>query len=354
MTEPFRIYPKRYDGIVYIYSEKDEIWTDPPYQRMSDIWPVEKRQLLIDSILNGFDIPKLYFHELIPPKKDGKRRFKYAIIDGKQRLESIWGFIDGEYDLSPDFEYLSDPKVQAGGLSYEDLARRYPRLKSQFDATNLPVILVEADDTELIEEMFSRLNEAVPLNAAEKRNARGGPMPKVIRSVSRTPFISKRLPFTNRRYRHYDLATKFLYIEDEGGIVDTKKVYLDAFVVNFRDRTDADARGLREKVKRVLGSMSRVFHDGDSLLNSVGMAVLYYLLFRDARASGQVRTIKREKLENFNKRRARNREIAEEDISEADYELLEFDRLTQTPNDAFAIEYRYNILRKRLKIRAPK
>ncbi len=67
-----------------------------------------------------------------------------------------------------DFDYLADSKVKAGGLTYQDLATEYPKIKIRFDSYILPVILVETEDNDLIEEMFSRLNEAVPLNAAEK------------------------------------------------------------------------------------------------------------------------------------------------------------------------------------------
>ena len=36
----------------------------PSYQRQSEVWGEEKRQLFIDSLMNGFDVPKLYFHRL--------------------------------------------------------------------------------------------------------------------------------------------------------------------------------------------------------------------------------------------------------------------------------------------------
>lgn len=54
----------------------------------------------------------------------------------------------------------------------------------------LPIVCVntENDDLDLIEDMFSRLNEAVPLNADEKRDAIGGPMTKVIKYVSSNSF----------------------------------------------------------------------------------------------------------------------------------------------------------------------
>jgi len=43
-----------------LYRMRDRILLDPEYQRLSDIWTMDKRQLLIDTILNEFDVPKLY------------------------------------------------------------------------------------------------------------------------------------------------------------------------------------------------------------------------------------------------------------------------------------------------------
>ena len=74
--------------IIFLYSERDVIYLDPPYQRQGDIWTKEKKQLLIDSILNDYDIPKIYFHEY--DRENVQRTgLQYAVIDGRQRLETI-------------------------------------------------------------------------------------------------------------------------------------------------------------------------------------------------------------------------------------------------------------------------
>jgi hypothetical protein len=344
----FRISPLQFNTVSYVYGERDDILIDPEYQRASDVWSLEKRQLLIDSILNNFDIPKLYFHEfVVPAEKDG-HTYKYAIIDGKQRLQSIWGFMNGDFALGQDFEYIHDRTVQAAGMSYRDLVQNYPKLSRRFDASNLPIVLIQTEDLELIEDMFSRLNEAVPLNAPEKRNAFGGPLPKAIREVAREPFFTTKLPFGNSRYRHFDLATKFLYIEEKDRFSDTKKVYLDEFVRDYRNRPNEDAEALIESVRKVLSALTPVFVNSDPLLRSVGMSVLYYLLFREAVVLGWSDSITRRTLDEFETLRARNREIAAADIAKADYELLEFDRLSQSLNDEFAVYLRYRVMRRHI------
>lgn len=332
-------------GVLYLYSERESIQIDPEYQRASDIWPEEKRQLLIDSIINGYDIPKLYFHKFPKPRTIDGREYEYSIIDGKQRLTSIWGFIDGDYALSKEAEYLADSNTKIAGLTYAELGQRHPRLKMRFDAYTLSVMCVETEDLELIEDMFSRLNEAVPLSAAEKRNAFGGPLPRAIRSIAKAPFFTYSLPFGNSRYKHFDLACKFLLIEHRGRVADTKKAYLDGFVRDWKESgTEAALRRVKGGAKETLDVMRGRFTKGDSLLRSVGMVTLYYHLFRLGEAGGWVDEITRNALDQFNQARAENRKRAEDDLGEADYDLLEFDRYGQSPNDGYAMTIRLAIL----------
>ena len=345
MTD-FRLGTVPSSSVLHIYSLRDVIWFDPPYQRMSDMWSLEKRQLLVDSILNGYDIPKLYFHEFFPAKQVSGKTYKYAIVDGKQRLQTVCSYIEGRFSLATDMEYIADAAIKVGGLTYKELARKYPDLKTRFDGFVLPIVAILTDDTELIEDMFSRLNEAIPLNAPEKRNAFGGPIPAIVRQLAKARFFKQKLPFDNRRYRHFDLATKFLYIVYKGHIADTKKVYLDEFVRSHGKNDDIDsAKELAKKTSAVLEMMATVFVDEDVLLRSAGTVVLYYFLFFDAVTNGWVDDIKRSGLDAFEAKRKTNHSLAERDVAGADYRLLEYDRLTQSPNDSVALRFRYAVLR---------
>jgi hypothetical protein len=345
-------YPQ--SSLLVVYSERKEIQLNPEYQRIGGIWTHEKRQLLIDSLLNGFDVPKLYFHEFVPSKQVDGKKYRYAIIDGKQRLQTIWDFIDGNITLAEDFKYLRDDSVSAGGLDYPTLATKYPQIKARFDGTWIDIVTIRTDDIELIEDMFSRLNEAVPLNAPEKRGALGGPLPAAIRKISEDVFFTKHIPFPDRRYRHRDLAAKFLYIESAKGIPNTKKSYLDQFVRAYRKLEKEGSKRAKPAaiskmvadVKETLSKMNSVFVRKDSLLRQVGMITVYYHLFRGI-TDGDVDAIERNMLVGFERDRERNREIAEEvgeSAANVNVDLLEFDKHSQTPNDSYAIRIRLSIL----------
>jgi hypothetical protein len=328
-----------------LYRIRDRIQLDPEYQRLGGIWAPENRQLLIDTIINGFDIPKLYMHKFNSPIIVGKDRYDYSIIDGRQRLETLWNFIDGKIALADDFRLFKHDQIAAGGMTYQELSTHYPELKADFDGFPLSVVLIETDELEMIEEMFSRLNEAAPLTAPEKRNAFGGPGPVAIRKLAKDVFFTQLIPFPNKRYRHYDLATKFLMASHEQKVVDTKKTRLDDFVRSFEDLPRTKNLPCFKDAQRVVQAMNKVFTNADSLLRQVGMVMLYFHLFRVAIEGDWLSAITRRALVDFERRRQENRQLFESgNVDKVDKDLVDFDGYAQSPNDGGAIRFRLKII----------
>lgn len=341
-------FPVQHSTIMRIYSEKDEILLSPDYQRMGGVWTLEKKQLLMDSILNDYDIPKIYLHAFSREQRkiDG---FTYAVIDGRQRLEAIWQFIEGKFTLSDDFVYQDDESIHLANLGYSDIASSYPKIKIKFDSFVLPVVGVDTDDQELIEDMFSRLNEAVPLNAAEKRNALGGELVSAIRDVASHEFFSRCVAFGNKRYQHREVAARFILVEENirtlGKIIDTKKEYLDALARNYRTGKTELVEDVKRTVSVTLDYMASLFVEKDELLRAQGNMVLYYLLCKSAVQSGTATKLSRQRLYAFRDQVRDNRIRAEENYADASFELLEFDRLSQQgTNDSSNIRERLSVI----------
>ncbi len=337
--------PLQNTTILRIFSEKEEIEISPEYQRNGSVWTLEKKKLLIDSILNDYDIPKIYFHKFTREEKieTGK---KYSIIDGRQRLETIWSFMENVFPLSDDFEYQDDENLKLGAMTYQDIAQNHPKIKIKFDSFVLPIIGVSSDDVDLIEDMFSRLNEAVPLNSAEKRNAFGGEMVSAIRHISKHPLFDSRVKFRNSRYQHMEIAARFLLVEssnyEHNKLIDTKKVYLDSMVKNYKEKP-VEVSKFQSTVINVLDKMNTIFSEKDELLRTQGIMVVYYLLFK--RAISLHKEIQRIKLYEFDNEVKENRKVAEVKYEDADFDLLEYDRLSQHgTNDVSNIRERLRIL----------
>lgn len=331
-------------SILSLNDMRDSILINPDYQRPGGVWSLNKQQLFIDSLLNRYDIPKFYFHYLTGDHK--KDNYEYAIIDGRQRLESIWRFIDGDFPLGPNFEFFEDPGTLAAGMTYKEISKEYPRLLTRFHGRTLTVMIVAAEELDFIEDMFSRLNEAVPLNAAEQRNAFGGPLPLIIRNIVHHGFFETKTRVPMARYRHYDMAAKMLYLEQNDDIVDTKKASLDFFVRGNREKEQGHFSDLVQTVTENLSEMEATFVESDQLLRSSGMVIVYYVLFSRLRRDGIVDSVNRRKLNEFETVRQSNRKFFEEEkMANVDLRLIEFDELAQSANDGSAIQRRYETLR---------
>jgi hypothetical protein len=97
----FKVEPMQAHTLTWWRSRQSKIDVDPPYQRRGRLWSPTDKAYLIDSILNGYDVPKIYMADFTWGDSDlNKRKVQYAIIDGKQRLESIFDFFDGNVVLN--------------------------------------------------------------------------------------------------------------------------------------------------------------------------------------------------------------------------------------------------------------
>ena len=77
------------------YSKRKKIDMNPPYQRRGRLWSDTDKAYLIDSIINGYDIPKLYIADFTWGNSElNLKKLPYAIIDGKQRFEAIFDFFN--------------------------------------------------------------------------------------------------------------------------------------------------------------------------------------------------------------------------------------------------------------------
>jgi hypothetical protein len=77
----------------------------PDYQR-PPAWSQRQKQLLMDTILRGYDIPKFYWRSV--KRQDG---VLYEVIDGQQRLRTVWEYRKGEFPLGKDIDPIDGRKV---------------------------------------------------------------------------------------------------------------------------------------------------------------------------------------------------------------------------------------------------
>ena len=322
---------------LYKMYKRNELDDTPYYQRFSNLWQLEKKRLLIDTIINGYDIPKFYFHYILTNNNQiNPTNKKYAIIDGKQRLLSIFEFIENKYHLDESVKLLESEEFDLSNLKYHDLVGKseYLDIKSKIDNYPLDIIHIVTDEYERVEEMFLRLNEGLPVNNAEKRNSIGGFLIEEINKlVKSNDFLLHKVKFMNRRMEHQDLIAKLALIENSDNLESFTKPKLDALVRKYKVKKNSsdsqvknlknEAKHLIEQVSANLSKLSDYFINNDDLLRYKGIIPLYYIFLKKNKSIGVAKFSKF--LKQFEAARVNNRKV--ESNKNYNTSLLQFDRL---------------------------
>lgn len=130
----------------------------PDFQRRS-VWSQNAKSYLIDTIIRGKPMPKI----LISQKLSGARTIR-VVVDGQQRLRSIFEFIEGNFRIS------RAHNQEFAGYTYDRLPEEAKRDFLQYE---LGVNLLFDMSYEDILDIFARINTyTVTLNTQEKRNAK--------------------------------------------------------------------------------------------------------------------------------------------------------------------------------------
>jgi hypothetical protein len=324
----------------------------PIYQRRSDIWSRQKKAHLIDSLINDFDIPKIYVADFTSARSPlNTKKVPYAIVDGKQRLEAVFAFFNDELVLNRSSLWLEQPHVDIKQMCFSDLRQQFPELSAKIESFEPVVMSIATDDEAKIYEMFVRLNSGEAANSAEKRNARPGPIPEMVRQLTSLPFFTNRVRFTRRRMQEFNLAAKLLLLESKGGFVDTKASNLDKFVESAAEEVQrASVRQRAEVLKpygelqqattEVLEAMAEAFVEADPLLAKAGNIPVYYWVVRN---HPEVVDNLRDFLLSF-EGKVMDAMRASKQGSHVDQKLVTYYTHARTTNDQQSLRGRYSIL----------
>jgi hypothetical protein len=140
------------------------------YQRKL-VWTVDEKAFLIDSILEGLPIPLI----LLAQTKEGK----LEIIDGLQRLNAIFSYIENRYsvnDLYFDVEQSARAKQESESGKFEHQTDKTKLLPADKCANildyQLAVTIYPSAEEEATTEIFGRINSGgKQLSPQEKRQA---------------------------------------------------------------------------------------------------------------------------------------------------------------------------------------
>ncbi|QZA77431.1 DUF262 domain-containing protein [Deefgea tanakiae] len=156
----------------YELYRNDKLFVNRRYQRKL-VWSRKEKRDLIDSIIQQYPIPLV----LLAATADG-----YEIIDGMQRLNAIFGFIENNYSIDINgndvwFNILDYPfahtQVKKGVVCIQENAAYLEQEQvSKFIQYPFPVTIFKTGSEGEINETFRRINSTgVKLSAQEVRQA---------------------------------------------------------------------------------------------------------------------------------------------------------------------------------------
>jgi len=181
-----------------IYKRRDR-YDIPDWQRQ-EVWGRSKKQNLIDSILRQWKLPKFYFLKLSDSPES------YEVVDGQQRLVTIFEFFENELPLA---DWTAK---QFGGRYYRDLP---DKTSDAFDDYEIEFDEIEDATDEDVKQFFQRLQEGLPLTSSEKLNSIHSKLRDFVMELTKNQLFSK-IVASDRRYGHFDIMAKVAAIEIDG------------------------------------------------------------------------------------------------------------------------------------------
>ena len=141
--------------------KRNDIVLKPFYQRRGDVWNSAKKSKLIESILRNIPIPSIYFTET--------NNGKWEVIDGQQRLNAIFGYLELKFPLA------NLPVLSGLNKKYFDDLNSTAKINYQrkIEDYQLHIFIIKKESHPDIRfDIFERINEgATQLNAQEIRNS---------------------------------------------------------------------------------------------------------------------------------------------------------------------------------------
>ena len=161
------------------------------------VWDLNRKSLLIHSMLIGFPIPAMFF---------SKSNGEYSALDGKQRSMAISEFINNKYALSqktPPVETDDGEIVEIAGKKFNDLSEEFQDIIKDFSLT---IYYYDNITDEEISELFFRINNGKPLSATELTRVRAKDL-KSFQEIAKHNMILKAVNDRGReRYNDENIA----------------------------------------------------------------------------------------------------------------------------------------------------
>lgn len=236
------------------------------YQRKSGVWSEDKKSFLIDSILKNYPMPAIF---LRPCVDNTTGKTVYDVVDGKQRLETIIGFIENQFPLTTYFaedDFIDEANLaaasQIAGLTFDEIKKKngdFPDYIKQFWTYALNIEYLYEQKEELVASVFDRLNRnGEPLTRQELRNSKYANsvlLNTLIEIAGNEFWTDKLLRLKSIRMEDVEFISELFFLVLENKILDSSQDLLDSLYEKYCDNIEAVNRA-REEFLSIIHTIS--------------------------------------------------------------------------------------------------
>lgn len=232
-------------------------------QRKGNIWDINRKSLLVHSLITGFPVPPIY------TRINGDI---YDFVDGKQRITTLFSFINDEFALSEKTPLVHDDIV--AGKKFSELPEEMQKSIKNY---TLSVIRLEDITDEEVEEMFFRLNNGVALKSIEStRVLLGNDNMKLVEKMTTHPFFDK-ASISRNRYTDQEIILQLLMFSDSTDTGFSSKE-VRAFVERYRGKKIPEE--MVDKTNQALSFLDEAFTKKKKFLKKIHIPMIFNISFK--------------------------------------------------------------------------
>lgn len=266
-----------------MFDNKQTLSFNHPIQRQSSQWDNTQQSLLIHSLLASFPVPSIYLEkrEVVDANDVEKRIYSYSVLDGKQRMTTIFSYINGEYSLSEDI-----PAVELEGTVYEISNKFFDELdediKQEILRFKFNIIAFEDVTDEEIEEIFFRLNNSTPLTKAQKSKPLAGVENSIlINEITSGRFFSEKCNFSKMQLKKSDdmcaLLQSMMLLDVKHRGYEYKDISQDSVMEYSKYINGNYPPETKEKLKKIIGFLDNCFYMKEKNLKKINIPIVVLL-----------------------------------------------------------------------------
>lgn len=167
---------------LYEQVRDNEFNFDYVLQRDGGQWTANQKNKFIDTLLNGYAVPDIWYLE------DSETQIK-TVVDGKQRLTTVFSYMNDEWKLAKSFEsvYYDNKFYDVAGKKFSELDSQMQKLIKRYLFTFKSLT---GYTDEQVEEQFLRLNSGTSFKPTQKARVALGTQiaPKFDEKILDLPF----------------------------------------------------------------------------------------------------------------------------------------------------------------------